>query len=76
MQFCVLGNKAGGSPLLARHHSSAVLLLEGETLLFDCGEGTQKRLLEAKVSRAAIDRIFISHLHVDHVLGLPALLAT
>ncbi len=59
-----------------RHHSSATLLLEGETLLFDCGEGTQKRLLEARISRSAIDRIFISHMHVDHVLGLPALLAT
>lgn len=76
MKFCVLGNKAGGSPLLSRNHSATVLLLPGETLLFDCGEGTQKRLLEAKISRSSIDRIFISHLHVDHVLGLLALLAT
>jgi ribonuclease Z len=76
MKFCVLGNKAGGSPLLTRNHSATVLLLPGEVLLFDCGEGTQKRLLEAKISRSSIDRIFISHLHVDHVLGLIALLAT
>lgn len=76
MKFCVLGNKAGGSPMLTRNHSATVLLLPGEVLLFDCGEGTQKRLLEAKVSRSSIDRIFISHLHVDHVLGLIALLAT
>lgn len=76
MKFCVLGNKAGGSPLLTRNHSATVLLLPGEVILFDCGEGTQKRLLEAKISRSSIDRIFISHLHVDHVLGLIALLAT
>lgn len=62
--------------MLERNHSATVLVMGGETILFDCGEGTQKRLLEAKVARSAIDRIFISHLHVDHLLGLPALLAT
>lgn len=76
MKFCVLGNKAGGTPTLSRNHSATALLMEGETLLFDCGEGTQRRLLEAKISRSAINHICISHLHVDHVLGVLALLAT
>lgn len=76
MKFCVLGNKAGGTPTLERNHSATALLLEGETLLFDCGEGTQRRLLEAKISRSSMSHICISHLHVDHVLGVLALLAT
>lgn len=76
MKFCVLGNKAGGTPTLSRNHSATALLMEGETLLFDCGEGTQRRLLEAKISRSSISHILISHLHIDHVLGVFALLAT
>lgn len=76
MKFCVLGNKAGGTPTLLRNHSATALFIEGETLLFDCGEGTQRRLLEAKISRSSISHICISHLHVDHVLGVFALLAT
>ena len=78
LQFCVLGNKAGGVPLLTRHPSATALLVPfgGEVLLFDCAEGTQLQLMRAKISRGAIQKIFITHLHVDHLLGLAGLLPT
>jgi ribonuclease Z len=76
MKFCVLGTKAGGAPLPNKHCSATALLLPTETLLFDCGENTQIQLLRAGISRAGIHRIFLSHLHSDHVLGLMGLIST
>jgi ribonuclease Z len=76
MQFCVLGTKAGGAPLANKHASATALRLGAEVLLFDCSENTQVQLLRAKLSWAHINHIFISHLHGDHILGLPPLLTT
>jgi ribonuclease Z len=75
-KFCVLGTKAGGVPLKTKHPSATALMLPKETMVFDCGEGTQTQLLRAGISRAEIDHIFISHLHADHIIGLLGLLTT
>ncbi len=45
-------------------------------LLFDCGEGTQYQLLGAGVKRSRVEAVFITHLHGDHLYGLPGLLTT
>ena len=57
-----------------RIHPAIILKAFGETMLFDCGEGTQRQLIFAKVSPMKISKIFLSHYHGDHILGLPGLL--
>ena len=55
----------------------AVLLKRGtELFLFDCGEGVQRQMIRAKVGFHRRMKVFLSHLHGDHVLGLPGLLQT
>jgi len=70
----------GSSTLrLARRFTSAALLQDqsnGKILLFDCGDGTQRSLLHAKLKINRIEAIFVTHLHSDHYMGLAALVAT
>ena len=63
-------------PASGRHPTAQVLEHNGKFLLIDCGEGTQSRLRENKISFDKISHIFISHLHGDHYFGLPGLLST
>jgi len=68
-----------GIPSRRRGHPGIVLEYFGEekdTLLFDCGEGTQSRLMGSGISFMKINKIFISHWHADHFAGLIPLIQT
>lgn len=68
-----------GIPSKERSHPAITLEYYGEkkdTLLFDCGEGTQLQLMKSGISFMDIDRIFISHWHADHFAGLIPLIQT
>lgn len=67
---------AGGVPTVSRNLPSFVVVREGESLVFDCGEGTQRQMIKAGVSPCGRMKIFITHLHGDHVIGLFGLLQT
>lgn len=61
----------GGSVPTPERNTLAVAIRHGsEMLLFDCGEGTQRQFMRSVFSFMKLDRIFISHLHGDHFLGL------
>jgi ribonuclease Z len=62
-------------PTIERGVSGLAVVREGETLLFDCGEGTQRQMMRYGISFALND-IFITHWHHDHFLGLPGLMRT
>lgn len=67
---------ASSAPTKERNLSAMALRFEGEWLLFDCPEGCQQQLLKADVSYMKIVNIFLTHMHLDHVLGVPGLIAT
>ena len=77
MQLTFLGTSAG-VPTRERNVSAVALHFpeRAQTWLFDCGEGTQHQLLRSHLKISQIRRVLITHMHGDHVFGLPGLLAT
>ena len=67
---------ASAKPMSDRNPSAQVLAVHGRLFLIDCGEGTQHQLLHTAFNPGKLDKIFISHLHGDHLFGLPGLLCS
>ncbi|KWX01943.1 Ribonuclease Z [Carbonactinospora thermoautotrophica] len=72
-ELVVLGT-ASQVPTRYRNHNGYFLLWDGEGILFDPGEGTQRQMLHAGVTAHDITRICVTHLHGDHCLGLPGVI--
>lgn len=73
IELTILGNSSA-TPTLNRFPSAQYLNMLDHHILIDCGEGTQMQLRKYKIKKSRIDLIFISHVHGDHILGLPGLL--
>jgi ribonuclease Z len=71
----ILGNNSA-TPTHLRNPTAQLLQWQDECYLIDCGEGTQKQMMQYKVKRSKISRVFISHLHGDHYFGLIGLITT
>jgi ribonuclease Z len=72
MRLTFLGT-AGSWPTKDRSASAIALDLERELVLLDCGEGTQRQFFQSPASFMRVRRIFLTHFHGDHFLGLPGL---
>ncbi|CAI8900847.1 ribonuclease Z [Kosakonia quasisacchari] len=79
MELIFLGTSAG-VPTRTRNVTAMLLNLQHPTRaglwLFDCGEGTQHQMLRTAFHPGKLDKIFITHLHGDHLFGLPGLLCS
>ena len=78
MELLFLGTGAG-TPSRQRNVTSIALNLHGARSgcwLFDCGEGTQHQIMRSRTRTGKLEKIFITHLHGDHIFGLPGLLTS
>ena len=65
----------GAVPSVRRNTSALMLRREGDRLLFDCGEGTQRQMMRHGTG-FDVSHLFVTHMHGDHTLGIPGLLQT
>ena len=73
-ELVVLGT-ASQVPTRTRNHNGYFLRWDGEGILFDPGEGTQRQMIHAGIASSEITRICITHAHGDHCYGLPGILS-
>lgn len=74
-EIVFLGTSAS-APSVTRNVSATMVLARGNRFLIDCGEGTQRQLLKSELGFRKLDRILITHSHLDHILGLAGLAST
>src|SRR5882762_3171403 len=74
LSVVLLGTSAS-RPTVERNVSSVAVVREGETMLVDCGEGTQRQMMRYGVS-FGLEDIFFTHFHADHVIGVIGLMRT
>lgn len=75
MEIWTIGSSSA-VPSRKRGLPANMINYKGERILFDCGEGTQKKIMTEKMGLMKINRIFISHWHADHFSGLLGLIQT
>jgi ribonuclease Z len=75
MEIFFLGT-SGSWPSAQRNVSATAVRRGSETLLFDCGEGTQRQFQKSPLSHMSVAKIFLTHMHGDHTFGLPGYLKT
>ena len=75
LQVIFLGT-AASIPTSNRALSAIAAKREGEVIIFDCGEGTQRQMIRARIGFNRRTKILITHMHGDHVLGIPGVLQT
>lgn len=74
-EIVFLGTSAA-APSIRRNLSSHVVLYNEHRFMIDCGEGTQRQLLRSGLGFKRLDKILLTHGHLDHILGLGGLLST
>ncbi len=74
-ELIFLGTSAS-VPSMDRNQPGLLVSAGGERILIDCGEGTQRQLLRSGAGFRRLNRVLLTHGHLDHVLGIPGLLAT
>ena len=74
-EVTILGS-GSAAPSVHRHHTAHALNVHEQFFLIDCGEGTQERMRQYGIILMKLNAIFISHLHGDHVFGLPGIIST
>src|SRR5262245_34904759 len=76
IKVTLLGTAAGPPVNLDRYEAGTLIEAANQKLLFDCGRGVTFRLAQAGFNLGQIRRLFLTHLHSDHVIGIPDLYLT
>ena len=76
LKVTLLGTAAGPPVYLDRYEAGTLIEAGDQKLLFDCGRGVTFRLVQAGINLAQVSRLFLTHLHSDHVIGIPDLYLT